>query len=54
MVLETHVKLCMREPDFPEKFLPQKYGKWTKNGPKTKWAKKWAKMFFFNLLENCH
>ena len=36
MVLETHVKLCMTEPDLLEKsFLPPKLGKWTKNGPKT-------------------
>ena len=32
MVLETHMKLCMRELDF---FLPPKFEKWTKNGPKT-------------------
>ena len=37
MVQETHVKLCMAEPDFPEKkFLPPKLRKWTKNGPKTR------------------
>ena len=36
MVLETHMKLCVTEPDFPGKFfLPQKLGKWTQNGPKT-------------------
>ena len=35
MVLETHMKLCVTEPDFPEKcFWPPKLGKWTKNGPK--------------------
>ena len=44
MVLETHMKLCVAEPDFPEKFfLPPKYGKWTKNGPKT---------VFLDLLKN--
>ena len=33
---ETHMKLCVTEPDFLEKnFLPQKLGKWAKNGPKT-------------------
>ena len=35
MVLETHMKLCVTEPDFLGKyFLPQKFRKWTKNGPK--------------------
>ena len=32
-MLETHMKLCVTEPDFPEKvFLPQKLGKWSKIG----------------------
>ena len=36
MVLETHMKLCVTEPDFPGNFfLPQKFGKWTQNGTKT-------------------
>ena len=36
MVLETYMKLCVTEPDFPGKlFLPQKWGKWAKYGPKT-------------------
>ena len=36
MTLESHMKLCMAEPDFLEKcFLPSKLGKWTKNTPKT-------------------
>ena len=44
MVLETHMKLYMTEPDFAGKFfLPQKWGKLAKNGPKTG---------FLNLLEN--
>ena len=35
MVLESHVKLCMTEPDFAGKFfLPPKLGKWAQNGPK--------------------
>ena len=35
-MLETHTNLCVTEPDFLEKiFLPQKLGKWVKNGPKT-------------------
>ena len=35
MVLETQMKLCMTEPHFPGKiFLPQKLGKWTRNGQK--------------------
>ena len=41
MVLESHVKLRMAEPDFLGKFfLPQKLGKWAK------------KQDFFNLLGN--
>ena len=36
MVLETHMKLCVAEPDFSGgNFLPKKMGKWTKNGTKT-------------------
>ena len=36
MVLETHMKLWMTEPNFLKKFfLPEKLGKWAKNGPKT-------------------
>ena len=36
MVLETHMKLCMTEPDFRGKiFLPKKLGKGTQNEPKT-------------------
>ena len=35
MVLETHMKLCVTEPDFPGNFVSQKWGKWAKNGPKT-------------------
>ena len=35
MMLETHMKLCVTEPDFLENiFLPPKLGKLTKNGPK--------------------
>ena len=44
MVLETHMKLCVTEPDLPEKyFFPKKLGKWIKNGPKQS---------VFNLLKN--
>ena len=36
MVVETHMKLCVTESDFPGKFfLGQKLRKWTQNGPKT-------------------
>ena len=36
MGLQSHMKLCMTEPDFPENiFFPSKLGKWTKNEPKT-------------------
>ena len=43
MVLETHLKLCMSESDFPEKcfFCPQNY----ENGPKTGFLK-------FNVRNN--
>ena len=53
MVLEAHVLLCVTGPDFlrvtgpdffKKIFLPQKWGKWAKNGPKPG--------VFFNLLEN--
>ena len=35
MLLETHMKLCMTELNFPEK----KFGKQTKNGPKMGFCK---------------
>ena len=37
-MLETQMKLCVEGLEFLEKkhFLPQKLGKWTKNGSKTK------------------
>ena len=35
-MLETHMKLCVTQPDFPEKnFFAPKIGKWHKNGAKT-------------------
>ena len=44
MVLETHMKLCVTEPDFPEKcFFPKKW----ENGPKVG-----QKQGFLNLLKN--
>ena len=45
MVLESHVKLCVREPNFLEKnfFCPLNWG----NGPKMA-----PKQVFFNLLGN--
>ena len=44
MVLETHMKSCVTEPDFLETiFLPPKLENWTKNGAKTG---------FFKLLKN--
>ena len=46
-MLETHMKLCVTEPDFPEKkILTPKLGKWTKNGPK--------KGFFEFIEKICH
>ena len=36
-MLETYMKLCMAEPDIPEKnFLPPKSGKLSKFGPETR------------------
>ena len=34
-MLETRMKQCVTESDFPEVFLSQKLGKWVKNGSKT-------------------
>ena len=39
-----HMNLCMTEPGFSKKDLPQKFGKRTKNVPNTD--------FVFNLLKN--
>ena len=54
MVLETHMKLCMTEPNFAGKFfLPKKWGKWAKNGPKTGFLEfigKLSHLFFLNLV----
>ena len=35
MVVETHMKLCVRARFSGKSFFPKKLGKWTKNGPKT-------------------
>ena len=44
MVLETHMNLCVTEPDFPEKsFCPQNW----EIGPKMD-----QKQVFLNLLKN--
>ena len=47
MMQETHLNLCVTEPDLLEKnFLPQKLEKWAKNGQKTG---------FFEYIEKiCH
>ena len=51
MVLESHVKLWVKEPDFPGKiFLPSKFGKWTQNGPKTGFLEFIGKFHHFILL----
>ena len=56
MVLENCVKLCLTEPDFPEKvFLLQKLGKWTKNRPKTwlfQFIENFGHYFLLNLFYN--
>ena len=47
MMLETHMKLCVTESDSPEKnFLPQKLGKWAKNGLKTEFLKNFVINFY--------
>ena len=44
MMLETHMKLCVTEPDFPEKFFAPKI---------VKMGQKWAKnRIFLNILKN--
>ena len=54
MVIETHMKLCVTEPDFPGKlFLPQKLGKWAKNWLKTgffEFIGKFSHQLFLNLV----
>ena len=46
-MLETHMKLCVTESDFPEKkILPQKLGKWAKNGLKTGFLKNFVINFY--------
>ena len=54
MVLETQMKLCVPEPDFPGKFfLPQKLGKWARNWPKPEFFEfigKLSHYFFLNLV----
>ena len=56
MVLETHLKLCVTDPDFLEKlFLPKKLGKWTRNGPKARFFEfiaKFGHQFLLNLFNN--
>ena len=55
MMLETHMRLCVTEPDFPEKIFSQKLGKWTKNGPKTgifEFIEKFGHSFLLNLFYN--
>ena len=43
-MLETHMKLCVTEPDFSEKKnFPQKFGKWEKMG---------QRQDFLNILKN--
>ena len=45
-MLETHVKLCMKEQNFLEKvLLPQKYGKWTKKWVSWNYWKMWSLIF---------
>ena len=54
MLLETHMNLCMIEPEFQRKFyLRQKWGKWVRNGPKTGFLESIGKLshyLFLNLI----
>ena len=51
IVLETCIKFCMVEQNFLEKsFLPQKLGKWTKNGSKTEFFEFIEKFGYYVLL----
>ena len=52
-MLETNIKLCLTEWDFPEKNLHPKLGKWTKNGPETgffKFFEIFSHYFLLNLF----
>ena len=55
MMLETHMRFCVKEPDFPGKFFCSK--NW-ENGPNFfnakigKMDEKWAKNGFLNLFKN--
>ena len=55
-MLEIHIKLCVTEPDFPEKLvLSQNLGKWNKNGPKTgffEFIERFGHYFLLNLFYN--
>ena len=55
-MLEIHIKLCVTEPDFPEKLvLSQNLGKWNKNGPKTgffEFIERFGHYFLLNLFNN--
>ena len=49
-MLETHMKLCVTQPDFLEKFfLPQKLGKWVLNI-----LKNWEKQGLEYIEKFCH
>ena len=56
MVLETHVKQYVTEPDFlEEKILPPELGKWTKKWPETEFfelIEKFGHQFLLDLFYN--
>ena len=56
MVLESHVLLCVTEPDFLGKFfLSPKLGKWAQNGSKSgffQFIGKFGHYFLLNLIFN--
>ena len=56
MVSETHMKLCVTEPDFLGKFFfDQKLGERAQNGPKTgffQFIGKFGHYFLLNLIVN--
>ena len=57
MVLDAHVVLCVTVGFFEKKILPQKWGKWGKNGPKIgffEFVKKSSPQFLSKFLRKSH
>ena len=56
MVLESHAKFDVTQPDFLGNFFPKKLGKWAQNRPKTffffQFIGKFGNQFLLNLIYN--